>query len=319
MKEISFGYWPRNIELHAGGATIRPVGSFDRVVKSMEQNNRVTNGWLYPPLVIERDQSNSLSSRTTVYKRVFGVDSTHCLCLPRTSNARMLGEFLIALLGMLEGLRLIPEGWVHFYRAAVKPNTLSDVCCGARDLERVLTIGQKFWTAHDTVVRGLMFGAIHWRVFSESYEHEFERFSGQYTVLDTCWNIFERLEPGWISKYQKLSNASKCAVSINPKPKYVPHGARPSVLAKRYKLRIPLWARTRNGRPCRLAELRNKLVHEGQYGEKPIGFGYPKNFSGSIDLEVASFNTRLILAMIGVKSQYLRSSVHKRSQFPMGF
>jgi hypothetical protein len=295
--EIRFGYWARKLELQFGGALIRPIANFEVVVQSMKQHERVANGWLYPPLVSGRDRRNASSGETIVYQRVFGVNATHCLCLPRTLHARALGEFLIALLGMLEGLRLIPEKWVHFYRAAVKPHTLSDVYCDRADLEQVLTIGQTFWKAKNARIKRLMFGAIHWRVFSESYEHEFERFSGQYTVLDTCWKMYQLLEP--------------------TAPKRLAHARRPKWLAKQYGLRLPSWAKIRNGRSA-VATLRNGFFHEGLYGNGPIGFDYPKGFSGSIDFELAAFNTRLILAMLGVRSEYVRSSVQTRSQFLMG-
>lgn len=301
MEEIRFGYWPRKTELRTGRAVILPVGNYDEIVESMEQNERVVNGWLYPPLTVECERGTAPQRRTVIYARKYGVDSTHCLSLPRTSNSRTLGEFLIALLGMLEGLRLVPEGWFHFYCAAVKPHALSDVDCNRGDLEAVLAIAQDFWKATNVEVRRLMFGAIHWRLFSESYEHEFERFSGQYTVLDTCWKVCEHLDAKWWRKWV---------------PKGKPgHALRAKLLAKHCKMRVPSWAKTRKSRSkkgsnpfCKLSQLRNDFTHEGLYGKKPTAFGYPKNFKGSIDFQLAAFNTRLILAILGVKGGYVKSS-----------
>lgn len=247
---------------------------------------------------------------------MFQVSPTHCLSLPQTPGARFRGEFLIAALGILEGLRLIPEGWVHFYRAAIKPNTLSEVYCDRRDLEGVLRIADSFWTAAEPKVKRLTFGAIHWRLFSESYDHEFERFSAQYTVLDTCWNIFNLLEPGWVLHYLASGHAPKWARGIANR-KYPPHAFRPALLAKRYKMRFPSWARPLKGNSSRLSALRNRLVHEGRYGEEPIGFGYPKKFKGSIDFQLAAFNTRLILAILGVKCGYVTSSAETHSCFAL--
>lgn len=201
MEEIRFGYWPRKIELRTRRAVIRAVGNYDDIVESMEQNERVLNGWLYPPLTVEGERGTSPERRTVIYERKYRVDSTHCLSLPRTSSSRTLGEFLIALLGMLEGLRLVPEGWFHFYRAAVKRHSLSDIDCDHKDLEGVLAAAQGFWKRASREVRSLMFGAVHRRMLSESYEHEFERFSGQYIVLDTCWKIAGLLDPHWLQRY----------------------------------------------------------------------------------------------------------------------
>lgn len=297
---IAFGYWPRKLELHAGRMAIRPVHNYDGIVTVMKQNERVANGWLYPPLVEAYDRMIAIESRPKIYKRVFPTASTHCLVMPRSGKSRQLGEFLIALLGLLEGLRLVPEGWNHFYRAAIEPHSLSEVNCTRQDLEQVLAIAQVFWQKANPEVRRLMFGAIHWRLFSESYEHEFERFGGQYTVLDTCWKICEHLDGKWWT-------------ASNSKDKG--HSARAKLLAKHHKMRVPSWAKTRKSRSktqksyfCKLSQLRNNFFHEGLYGKTPTGFGYPKNFKGSIDFQLAAFNTRLILAIVGVKCAYVRSS-----------
>jgi hypothetical protein len=298
---IAFGYWPRKVELHAVHTVIRPLETYDNIVEAMQQNERVANGWLYPPLVAAYDRALATKKQPRIYQRVFCTGSTHCLVMPRSATSRQLGEFLIALLGMLEGLRLLPVGWNHFYRAAIKLHSLSEVDCGRQDLEHVLAIAQVFWQKADAEVRRLMFGAIHGRLFSESYEHEFERFGGQYTVLDTCWNICERLDGNWWTPWS---------------PKNKPgHVSRAKLLAKRYKMRVPSWAKTRKSRSktkkshfCKLSELRNNFFHEGLYGKTPTCFGYPKNFKGSIDFQLAAFNTRLILAILGVNCEYVRSS-----------
>lgn len=298
---IAFGYWPRKVELHAARAVIRPLDNYDDIVEAMQQNERVANGWLYPPLVAACDRTIAIEKRPRIYEQIFYTGSTHCLIMPRSGTSRQLGEFLIALLGMLEGLRLVPYGWNHFYRAAIKLHSLSEVDCRRQDLEHVLTIAQVFWRKADAKVRRLMFGAIHWRLFSESYEHEFERFGGQYTVLDTCWNICERLDGKWWTAW-------------SPKTKAV-HASRPKLLAKRYRMRVPSWAKTRKSRSekgnsqfCKLSQLRNNFFHEGLYGKTPTAFGYPKDFKGSIDFQLAAFNTRLILAILGVECKYVRSS-----------
>jgi hypothetical protein len=311
MTQIRFGYWPRKIQLRIGRAEINPLLEFDANVALMEQNNRVANGWLYPPLITENERGGKPRQQTLIYAPRYGIEPTHSLSLPNSSKSQARGEFLIALLGMLEGLRLVPEGWGHFYRAAVKLNALSDVHCSPQDLETVLTTGQDFWNNATDNVRRLMFGAIHWRLFAESYGHEFERFAGQYTVLDTCWRICDALRPKW---WQNWTGSQRLPA----------HAMRARLLAKEYGIPIPSWAKTRksSGKTrtavySKLSKLRNGLIHEGLYGQKPIGFGYPKNFKGSTDLGLRAFNTRLILGILGTKCVYVNTSCETRCSFAL--
>jgi hypothetical protein len=60
--------------------------------------------------------------------------------------------------------------------------------------------------------------------------------------------------------------------------------------------------------------LRNEFFHEGLCGGQPIGFAHPP-FATSIDLELAAFNTRLILALLRVPCSYVRSDVATRSMY----
>jgi hypothetical protein len=90
---------------------------------------------------------------------------------------------------MLDGLRLIQDDWSHFYRCAIKLQTMCDVFCNAKEIEAILAVASQFWDAAGAEARRLIFGAIHWCMFAESYVHEFERFGGHYTVLDTCFRL----------------------------------------------------------------------------------------------------------------------------------
>lgn len=310
VKNINFGYWPRNIELHVGRTTVEPVRNFESTIAAIRESDRVVNGWFYPPLVPESERGEQ---KRIIYARQYSLPPTHTLSLPHSSTADSLGEFLIALLGMLEGLRLVRQEWVHFYRTAVKSHALSDLDCTRNELEAVLAAGEIFWKDTTPKIRRLMFGAIHWRLFSESYEHEFERFAGQYTVLDTCCKVLEELRPKWWQKWKRWKKVPR-----------LPHAAMARLLAKQLRIPVPSWARTRKSRSkgkksdyCKLSRLRNRLIHEGLYGKKPIGFSFPRNLKPSIDLGLRAFNTRAILAILGVRCQYTRTSCESRCYFAL--
>jgi hypothetical protein len=285
MSEIKFGYWPRKLDLNGRAIGIRLVNNVDEIVEVMKANGRVVRGWYYPPLTVEG-----------IYERAYALALTHSLMIADGLNGGPCGEFLIALLGMLEGIRLLPEGWVHFYRAATG-RQFSDVYCDDGEIVEVLERALSCWSSVATKVRRLAFGAIHWRVFVECYEQQFERFHGQYMVLDTCYRIY-------------------CELNANGAREKT-HAKRPEFLAMQYSMLVPTWAKTRKvgqKEECDLSKLRNEFVHEARYGGQPIGFGYPKS-SGELDLELGNFNTRLILAMLGIKCGYVRSPVGTRSMF----
>jgi hypothetical protein len=125
-------------------------------------------------------------------------------------------------------------------------------------------------------------------LFSQLYEHDFERFGGAYTVLDTVY---------WM--HQTLG-------SFEP----VSHARRAQALANHFGMPVPDWA-TMNGGTCALAALRNALVHEARYADAPIGFAHPVSHP-SITLELGHFLTRLVLATLRVPCLYIYTPVHSR-------
>src|SRR5207248_9802057 len=157
----------------------------------------------------------------------------------------------IVLMGLVDGMRLIPEGWVHFYKAPITPGKLCDLFCDEREIAEVVYAAAKWWQQSIHEARRAMFGAIHWFCFSGLYPHEFEEFAGKYIVLDTL---------DWIHRKRTGENRGV-------------HAARASKLANVYGLQVPSWAVIQK-KTCRLAEIRNALIHEGQFGGRPIGFAH---------------------------------------------
>jgi hypothetical protein len=62
----------------------------------------------------------------------------------------------------------------------------------------------------------------------------------------------------------------------------------------------------------RSSRIRNEYFHESLWGGKPVGFGHPSTHA-RIHLELAWFNTRLLLAIFGEKGPYVKSAIgHQR-------
>jgi len=291
MTELKFGHWPKSWSITAGPIHIEPLPDYLRVVELVDGDDRAAGNWFHPPLTPVYVPGVPNEDSPLVYAPRYSLLPTHRLTLP-DSDGRTCGELLLAVLGMTEGLRLIPEDWGHFYKTAIRPHTLCDLICSKSDVAHILTNTYDFWTAHPTSeIRQGIFGAIHWLLFSQSYEHQFEEFGAQYIVLDACYHVH-----GLIN----------CLSGLRVK-----HAVRASYLASHYSIPVPTWASMGPNGTCGLSEIRNAFIHEGRYGDDPIGFGHPTTYP-NIVLELKAFNTRLILGMLGIDCGYVRSPVNSR-------
>jgi hypothetical protein len=291
MTDIWFGFWPKQWTITAGAIHIEPLPDFQEVVKLINDDDRAAGDWFHPPLTPAYAPGTPHDERPEVYAPRYSLSPTHLLTLP-DSDGRVCGELLLAVLGMVEGLRLIPEDWGHFYRTAIRAHKLCDLICSRSDLAHVLGATHVFWHAHSIPeIRRGIFGAIHWLLFSQSYEHQFEEFGPQYTVLDACYHVH-------------------CLIHGAPSPR-VSHARRASFLATQYSIPEPTWAAMRPDSACDLSEIRNAFIHEGRYGSDPIGFGHPTSHP-SIVLELKAFNMRVVLGILGIGCGYVKSPVNTR-------
>jgi hypothetical protein len=288
MATTRFGFWPRRWRIEVAALRAEPLPNYAEIVAAITGNERVFEGWIYPPL---RRASYSGRSGPEVPSKVYGLPPTHEL--NSSDDSPDFASFAIASIGLLDGMRLVPEGWSHFYKASIEPAKLVDFYCDQPEMTRAIDLASRWWHGADNESQKRMFGAIHWYCFTAAYEHDFERFGGLYTVLDTLYSIHE-LQGG----------------TQSPR-----HSERAATLAMTYGIPVPPWAITHE-KGCALSKLRNEFIHEGRYGGEPIGFAFPKD---SITLELSAFLTRLILAMLGVECGYVHSLVTTRQMHGLDF
>lgn len=292
MVELNFGFWPTTWSLRFAGMTIDPLPKCDSTISEVFAHRYRLNDWIYPPLVRKSSFAEPRKRHTPIPAEVYQLPSTHRLHIPprKTRDGVVLGEFLIAFLGLIDGIRLVPDGWSHFYRTKVKRHRLNDLVCNKPEIERLMADAVTFWNATpNKSIRSLIFGAIHWFLFSHSYTHQFEVFSAQYTVFDTLFRIH---------------------CTITPPNRTISHSHRPSYLCRAYRLPIPQWARMRSRR-CALSTLRNDLVHEAQFAGRAIGFSAPA-YRYPIATQLANLNSRIILSILGIRCRYVRTPVQSR-------
>jgi hypothetical protein len=292
-----FGWWPRNSTIDARVTRVDLLPDFEKIKEAVQNHPCAYDGWFYPPLQRVRKSSAETKDPPQVPASIYELPSTHSI----TGTVAWMDDdylhFVIALIGLIDGMRLVPEGWQHFYKAPIHPGRLADLVCDHREIAEVIFVSTDWWQSHSIDERRAMFAALHWFCFSGLYHHEFEEFSAKYTVLDTL---------DWIHRQQGAAE--------------VPHAVRPSRLAVDYGLLTPTWAvvsKDAAGKAsCRLSSIRNELVHEAKFAGAPIGFAHLPE--PSLTLEFGAFLTRLIIAMLGVNCSYIGSPSDTRCMHGIG-
>jgi hypothetical protein len=289
MADYDFGWLPESLTIDDPHFRIVQHEG-DSGIAYVRNSLRRREGWFLPPLEPEMISANEVFEKTIHYASWFGLPSTHKLTLHHVDDDELAG-FLVGTLGVLKGLQLLLDGWGHYYRTPISPGMLTDIIAKPSACHRIIRSAYEFWVREPAVGR-LLFGAVHWHLFGFSYEHPFERFATAYAVLDTCWLVHSKLR--------------------GIKPGSVLHASRIVEMQTFYDLALPSWA-TVVEKKSRLSELRNQYFHESRWGGKPIGFAHPKDVP-DIHLELGYFNTRLLLAIFGERSDYTRSPIYYQPQ-----
>jgi hypothetical protein len=276
MDTIRFGWLPEQQTYVLAEMRIEPVEDYDLMIAKVLTSGDVEDDWFHP-------RYNDDSKRC----ERFQLPSTHTLSIIDELDGRhRLSTYLVFILGFLKGLRLIPEPWHHVRRVPTKLQRFQDFYVYEPTISRILGRAVEFWRSNNIQIRRAMIGALHWHSLGRTYEHPYEVFNAQYTVLDACWNIHMNL----VGK----------AVS--------PHARRAEVLAAAYGLHLPEWASV-SGKESYLSHLRNDLVHEALWEGEPIGLAHPKEHP-SIHINLYHFNSRLLLALLGERNDYTRQPMN---------
>lgn len=281
MKDhVLFGWLPETKTYATSEFSISQANTYGESVANVMQSSQIdSSGWFHPPI------TEGPPARA---EPAFQLPSTHVLRIDDDIAGEMrLSSFVILVLGLLKGLRLVPEAWAHFYRVPTRPHQLTDFYVTDDAVSRVLTLAIDFWRRSDHAVRRLAAGAFHWHSFGATYLHSFEVFSAQYTVLDTCWRI-----------YQHETNAKSAS-----------HAARVENLAAVFGVPLPAWAIVHNG-ASDLSKLRNALLHEALWAGEPIGFAHPATYK-NLHRDLHALNSRFLLALLGERGRYVTSEIDR--------
>jgi len=230
---------------------------------------------------------------TIAVPKRFELPLTHKLTVDPSVINGQLAHLLISVFGFLHGLKLNPEEIGHLHKTPRKIGKLSNFTLpNANEVKKCLESVITFYTNHTTTkpkAIKLMEAALHWHLTSLSYEHDFELFCWQYMVLDNIHKLKCLIDP----EYQKKMSRKG-------------HAQRPVQLACRYGIVLhqafsdfPL---KKNAEA--LKEHRNKLIHEAQWANQPLGHTVDRK-SHEMTIALTWFNSQLILESIGIKCKFL--------------
>ncbi|WP_417437098.1 hypothetical protein [Idiomarina abyssalis] len=283
---MKFGFLIDKKSFECSCFRVAPIPEFNSVMEEFYRSARVSNGWFYGPeqeLKKTTNENRKFKERGPVNcSSFFRISPTHEI-ISNTCTEEHL-RFLILGYGFLQGIYLTPEDYSYLGRTAYELGKLNGLRLSGDDYVNGMEAINQFYLLSDSEVRKQMFSSIHWHLIGQSYYFDWDRFDSQYKTLDGLYKI-----SGIKAKF---------------------HAERPVELAKRYNLKLPSWAELDStGRKSVLSIQRNELVHEAKYGGYPIGFSYPdENYS----LELTSFNTKLIAAMLGIDTPYLAAEPDNR-------
>lgn len=291
MSPVAFGFLnePTDIQWDASACRIAPVSDYVKLIFDVEQQPGVHDGWWYPPLVKLEKRNDAPSKPGT-----FALSATHALFLGCSDASDDLANFLIALFGLLKGRRLQRDQWQHFYKTPLN-SKLNDFLASDASIVRSLDAALVFWRNHTTdPIRRLAFGAIHWHLFAQLYEHQFERFNSQYMALDACAQLALEMQ---FAGYP---------------PKQPKHSERASKLCDATGVPRPVWLNPLpEKKTCALSQRRNALVHEAMYGDQAVGFAHPIDHP-NMELELTCLVARILLRLLGIQNAYTGSECTTR-------
>ena len=271
---------------------IKPLLDFDDRIDRFYKNTCASNGWVYPPLIDAKQnfkEKEKFKIKPQIPSNFFQIEPTHTITINPFDEEK--AKFLILTIGFLNGVYLNPAGHFFLNRAAYEIGKLTGVIPAGNDAEIGMTAFGKYFDKVNQSERKLLFAILHWFIVGQTYNFDWDRFDAQYKVLDGLFKLSGLKAPN--------------------------HASRPVELANNFGIKIPSWAQINSdGKSSRLSILRNELFHEARYAGHPIGYEYPKENFG---LEFARFNSKIIVALIGLKSKFLQADPGNRDTWGWGF
>lgn len=249
---MRFGYLPVRKSFDTEVFLIRTLPELHPYEEIRASWPGIEDGWAYPPLLLDKRFTDEVPLRPAP---AFGLRASHEVLLVRPSETDDADlRYLILSIGFLNGLHLLPEGWVHFQRTAIQPGKLVGFIVRADQEASILETMLTRFRSTDEDCQNRLYGLIHWFLMAQEYLTQHDKFMAQYLVTDAAFSF-------------------ACASGLITRG--VPHAQRSCRLCQVLDLEIPEWAIVDSTGRSYLSNLRNALFHEAIFAGQPIGFSHP--------------------------------------------
>src|SRR5437870_1362871 len=200
-RDFRFGFLPSDWSFQFKGGSIEPLPDFAERWKDVRKRENPEDGFAYPPPV---QKVRYPAGRPDLKEKVAGTERTtllwslpasHLLRLSSTSARNLEREdawFLVNLLAYLFGVRLKPETWWFDGRVPLQLQRTHTAHFSLATANDFLARSYRTWRSWPKRDRHLLATLLHSHSRAASYEWDWERFSAEYTVLDSLWRVAER-------------------------------------------------------------------------------------------------------------------------------
>lgn len=282
---MEFGFLKEKSRVVVENIEIKPMWDIDEKIERLHKFAVVSKGWIYPPLesgIHNFSEKKNFKVKPQLPTQFLTIEPTHSITIYPYDVEKL--KFLILVYGFLQGLYLSPVEYLCLNRIPHETGKLTGVILTKDDAEKGILQFSRSFDILDNEERKLAFSIMHWFLVGQSYNFAWDRFDSQYKVLDSIY------------KFSGLTA-----------PK---HAYRPILLADYFGIKRPKWIELNQPKTSTLSRARNELVHEAKFGGQPIGYAYPEE---NFDFEFVRFNTKLILAIFGLRSPFLTADPEDRN------
>ena len=281
-ESYQFGFLPINRTIVFDDGAVEPLPSLEAEIARVRQATH-RDGYLYPPR--HHDPAlhvfEPLGEQTERPAHLHRMPPSHALrldCALAEAGPFRLGDgaFLMHFVALMFGYRLQFHEWWFDTRLPMFARRWR--LPPPQHLEgRILSEAYRTWRSWPSTERTRFTNLLYMHVRSAAYEWDWERFTVNYMVFDSCYKMAETLG----------------LVSTAPRPR---HPARFTTLFQRFNM--PMNDPVTKG----LVRLRNHLFHEALWDRRQPGAGW---LAGPVQADhLSRINDRVLFALAGYRGQY---------------
>ena len=267
-----FGYLPFPFTLQFSGGRVTALPNLSKAIRIMEKR-------MHPNLYIYPIAKQKRSRRPGSFHRL---PSTHTVELEKAFASQEQARyedagFVMHLLGFLYGHRCHFHGW-WVDGKVLFPEEIDHSFPTAQQAENIISRSLQTWQAFGDRQRAAAINVLLLHTRTQVYDLQYERFSCEYQLFDAVYALAHPKEDG-----------------------QAPHGKRIRSLCKDFE--IPFEEELTK----KIVDLRNDLLHEAIWDARMPGEAR-SDFSFYASLHLHKLTKRAILALLGLKGSYIKSS-----------